>query len=124
MSQPNILKLIRKIVREEVRKIVKPMINEVLAEQFIRSLNESKRTIPVDNLNEIAASQPVRPKVNREAEKAEMRKKLLEKVAGDDPMKQLIYGDVEINPGMGSLGNSEGYVDTEDEGVDLSQFGL
>ena len=122
MADQKILKFIRKVVREEVRKIVKPLINEVLAEQFIRVLTEQKQTnTSLQSIVETKAPSP--PVVNRSREKEQVRQKLLKKIAGDDPMQQLIYGDVEVTPGMGSLSNNSGYVDSDDEGVDLSKFG-
>lgn len=122
MDSSKLINVIRKIVREEVKRVVKPIINEVLADRFIQTLNEKKDTSKsmkeVFNVKED-------PK-KREQDRKNLRESLLKKVAGDDPMQQLIFGDVEPVNGMSDISNNAAgaYIDTDDEGVDLSKFGL
>lgn len=118
------------MIRQECKKIVKPMINEVLAEQFLKVITENKSSEmslakfnqSPDQEEELDSRENFRLKQIQE-----QHQKKLAKLAGNDPMQQLIYED--INPEEASqttrLTNvPEGFhIDSDDDGVDLSRLG-
>jgi len=122
MNSSKLIEIIRKIVKEEVKRVAKPLINEVLADRFLQTLNEKKESV----MSEVFNIKDSVPQKQQKQDRAKLREELLKKVAGDDPMKQLIFGDVESVPGISNVENNipGSYVDSDDEGVDLSKFGL
>lgn len=133
MDSTKLVKLIRKVVREEVRKAVKPAINEVLAEQFIRVLGEQRA--PGKSLSSIVTKtesisedlgQNQQLQRRKEMEKKRLQEKI-QQISGGDPMSQMIFESID-DEDRSAIHTPEGpagaYVDTDDDGVDLSQFGL
>lgn len=122
MNSKLLIKLIRKIVREEVQRVAKPLINEFLAEQFIKAAVEKRPSA----LNEVfEMPEPVRPKPSTKP-KQEIRKELLKKLGVENnPMAALIYDDDVLSqsqktPSANAPNLPEGaYVDDDDEGIDL-----
>ena len=139
MDSSKVIKVIRKIVREEVRKAVKPLLNEILAEQFVKILaqnnnqNSNQKSLSLTNTVLQETSDYDGPTLEqrntkRQAFLQEERRRRFQELTAGDPMQELIYGD--LNPeeveAVSTISNApEGaYVDTPDEGVDLSRFGF
>jgi len=122
MDKQKLINSIRKIVKEEVHKILKPMINEVLAEKYMNVLSESK-----NSLTEVYKPQSVltQQKETSQIDREKMRKAMIQKIAGNDPIQQMMYEDIDFDTKVASLPDSSGgYIDSDDEGVDISQFGF
>lgn len=121
INAKNLISLIKKIVKEEVKKTVKNEINAVLAERFIASINQ--KTIVTE-----APSQPTPKQFQQKQISQDRRKDLLKKMGIDEnPMLQMIYEDVSSAPAPAQpviINGMAVHVDSDDEGVDLSQFGL
>lgn len=138
--------LIRKIIKEEVREIVASEVNAVLAEKFVASIGAKQQNLVESVLptpyQTVTKKQFVAPKVAAKPQisKEELRNRLLEKMgAKENPMMAMIYGDDEmINeatqvpkitangftaPASQPQQLSNGViVDSDDEGVDITQF--
>lgn len=121
INAKNLISLIKKIVKEEVKKTVKNEINAVLAERFIASINQ--KTIVTE-----APSPPPPKQFQQKQISQDRRKDLLKKMGIDEnPMLQMIYEDVSSAPAPAQPVVINGMavpVDSDDEGIDLSQFGL
>ena len=118
MNTESLIKIIRKIVREEVKKIARPIINEILSEKYMKTLAENRtETVSVSEQTSSRASVASRPS------KEELRKKMLEKLGVDEQGASLFYEGTD--PGGSANGTSAlkgSYVDDDDVGVDLSKF--
>lgn len=140
-TKSSLIKLIKTLVKEEVKLTLKPilkevlspiikesaenMVNKILAERFVKSVN-SKNT-----LSEMVDSEEESPKPTSRKMKTvikESRKEELLKRMGieNDGMMSMIYEDVEDSniPSFGTVGSNGQYVDSDDEGLDISQFGF
>lgn len=129
--------LIKILVEKEVKKQislalkeqVNASVNEALANKFVSSLNENKSSI-----NTLFTAEKKESKVQteeRKKQKQELLKEMKKKVAGDDPVMNLIYEDITetISTPYASSAPSNspalgGTDDDEDEGVDISKFGF
>ncbi len=121
MDTSKLVKIIKKIVREEVRRCVAPMVNEVLSEKFLHLLTEGRTSqAPA------AVSAKVEPSLATMVEKTNLRENIKKKIIDGDPMKNLIYGDIDgraaaqVSAASSALPGQ--YVDPEDDGVDLTVF--
>jgi hypothetical protein len=119
MDSSKLLKVIKALVKEEVKSVVSSVVkervemelNKILAERFLNSLAGGST-----NLVEARKPAPSAPRPQKSAAviTEERRKELLKKIgAENNPM----FEDVRL-PG------EDGEFDDDDEGVDLSQFGL
>lgn len=127
--------LVEKEVKKQLPKIIKEQVsayvNEALANKFVSSLNEGKSS----NLNSLFAEESKKKERQLTEDKKKQRNELLKemkkKVAGDDPVMNLIYEDINetistphaasaASPGMSMSLDS----DDDDEGVDISKFGF
>ena len=125
----------RKMVREEVRKAVKPIVNEILAEQFIRILGQQKNN-KTSSLTSVLAEATGTPIDSTDEEKISKRRayeknqlqERIQLISGGDPMAKMIFEEIDDRDRAAvhsAVSVPDGaYVDMDDEGVDLSQFGL
>jgi hypothetical protein len=138
MDSQKLTKLIKILVEKEIKKQIGPIIkeqvnaslNEALANKFVGLLSEGKQN-SLDSLFKVEAKQE--KKVLKESELKQREQRLNEikkKVAGDDPLMQMIYSDVSpvaasAASAMPTASNGGGtFEDPNDEGVDLSKFGF
>lgn len=130
----NVLKLeIKKVLKPILKEYVRNEVNAVLAEQFVATLSRSKETL-LESIN--ADDEPsIQPKSftrkstsNSSQAREERRKQLLEKLgAQNNPAMQMIYEDIDdSNVSMKPLSGpfAGAYVDSDDDGVDLSFLGV
>lgn len=129
--KPLLAESLRPMIKKIVAEVAEEEINKVLAERFISTLSKA----PLHEVTTAPApvSKKSSQKVDDEQEKAKLRQRLLEKLGvAENPAMAAIYEDVELYPSgpMSALGGSpmqlpDGRViDSDDEGVDLSAFGL
>lgn len=123
-KQQALLKLIKKIVKEEVVKSVKSAVNEVLAEHFVKVMTENKQNSSLNEVYQTETLKQAPPKIN-EKEKQEIRRKILDKVV--DPTMKIAMSDMSLAemsspPRSQKPALSGQYVDDDDEGVDISKF--
>lgn len=152
MKADKLVETIKLVVRSELKKTLKPMlkevlkplvqeyveaeVNAVLAEKFIQTIttNQSlvKEIAPQVSMRTQQAVQNVNPVIQNKQISEDRRREILRKLGVEqDPMAQLIYGDIDISnePPLDSQVINEhdqiGY-DPEDyeEGVDISVFGF
>ena len=135
--------LIRKIIKEEVREIVSQEVNAVLAEKFVATVGNKQQSLietVIDGrpfAKNVAPTKPIYqpPQISKE----QLRNKLLEKMgAKENPMMAMIYGDDEMlnevsqapvraangftAPMSSPQQTANGIIDSDDEGIDISQF--
>ena len=145
MSANKLVETIRAIVRSELNKTLKPMlkevlkplvnemvqnqVNSVLAEKFIQNLGSGQQVV---------AEAPVKKEVQKKQQaqfNENRRQELMRKLGvGEDPMASLIYGDIDVSQpltaspmGGGAVALKNGQVfdpTADDDGIDISQFGL
>ena len=134
-----ILPILKKAVRTEVKKVMKPIlkemvegeVNKILAEQFLSHLSQP-RTNLVEVMQAEKGNDPSETKRSekRSRQMAESRRsELLKKLGADsDPGLAMIYDDIvteSVSAGPGSgMGTYDDPLEGDDEGVDLSHFGL
>ncbi len=133
MDSSKIIKLIRKMVREEVRKAVKPMMNEILAEQFIKVLSQQKNsessllTSVLSEATETSTGPTDEEKIvkRHKYEQRQLQERIKE-ISGEDPMAKMIFEDIDDSDraAIHQSAPDGAFVDMDDEGVDLSKFGL
>ena len=132
MNSSKIIKLIRRLVREEVHRAVKPMVNEVLAEQFIRVLGqkgEKSGQSLTSVLGEVERPQPPAESgqlAKRQAHEKQQLQERIQKLSGGDPMAKMIFEDIDDRDRAAvhaPVAPGGGYTDMDEEGVDLSRFG-
>lgn len=126
-----LIKVIKRIVKEEIKlqfnsllkEKIEENLNKILAERFIQTLSENKNSKP--KFLNVSDSEEKSEKVKRQQLSEERRASLLRKMGvQDDPLAAGIFEDVEISGG-GTIISSSGIVsEDDDEGIDISQFGL
>lgn len=130
--------LIRKIIREEIKEIVSQEVNAILAEKFVVSMNSKQSLNENFNVSRVESTPPkMMAQTQNSSKKEELKKSLLKKMGADEnPMMALIYGDEDVYeaPKMvlpnGVVAPSSQptqlpngmIVDSDDEGIDISQF--
>lgn len=146
MDSKKLVETIKVLVRTEMTKTLKPMlkqvlkplvkemveskVNAVLAERYVQSLSVSQ---VVKEQAQPVVTEP--PPQQRKQIAENRRKELMKKLGvGDDPMSQLIYGDIDVNQslseasyGAGAVVLKDGQIvdpNADDDGIDLSMFGL
>lgn len=118
MDSNKLIEVIKKIVRKEVRSTVSSVIkesvenhvNKLLAERFISSVSSGQSIVKEFKKNEPAIDPRVEQKMISESRKKELLRKL---GVENDSTANAIFEDVEV-PGS----------EDDDEGIDLSQFGM
>jgi uncharacterized protein (DUF2344 family) len=131
MTSDKIIKIIKKIVKEEIKLQINSIINEkveqslnkILAERYIRNITQED-TVSTSKLVSENIDQSKRT-ISKQEISEERRRNLLKKMGVEDnPLAAGIFEDVEISSG-GTILSSNGIVsEDDDEGIDLSQFGL
>lgn len=135
MNSDKLTKLIKILVEKEVKKQIAPMlkeqisamVNETLANKFVGIISENKQN-GLDGLFKIESKE--QKKAIKESvlkQKEERLNEMRKKIAGDDPMMQMIYEDV--SPSAASAASTPSvsgghFENPDDEGVDLSKFGF
>lgn len=116
MDTDKLLKTIKVIIKKEIKSTLKPLIremienevNSVLAEKFLQNISS--------NQSLLKDRQEPKTVVNAKIANENVKKELMKKMGVDqDPIASLIYEDVNLG--------SESAAD-DDEGVDISIFGL
>lgn len=132
-----------KTIRRQLQNEMRAQINEVLADKLMTLLVEQKaaprqvansepRQRSLSSVVEIEAESPTE---NDDLQKRKLREELRAKIIDGNPMNEMIFGDIidgppvnesKLPPGFvppeGYL-SENGYVDSDDEGVNLSKFG-
>ena len=130
-----LLIFIRKIIKEElqslVKKEVKLAINEVLAEHFLKNLsqdNNAKSTLNVVMETQPQSEQKIVSKKDNLKQKEELKELLMKRLGvSDNPMMKMIYEDISVDDVKGGIQNpavNGAFIDSDDDGVDPSLFGL
>lgn len=126
-------------IKKHVKTQVKNIVNEVLSEKLMGLLIEQKNSpnnlannFNVENPEERGIKKFVAQQKQAEPDRAQLREQLMKRLGVEDnPMAQLIY-DIDDEPPppqhyavtTGTRLPSGEYIDSDDEGVDLSNFGL
>lgn len=161
MSGNKLVETIRTIVRTEMAKTLKPLlkevlkplvkgivegqVNAVLAEKFIKTVGSQQMVMSeqlqlMPQAEQPAQQPPKQSGVQRRQFEESRRAELLKKLGvDDDPMAQLIYGDIDTNQRVAPAGVSGGHAgvhatmlqngqiydpEADDDGVDLGALGL
>lgn len=131
--------LIRKIIKEEVKGIIEEEVNAILAEKFVSTIASQKQS-----LTEVVMPSPRQKDPAKESysaprpDKKALRESLLKKMGADEnPIMAMIYGDDIVDQRTPVRAASNGFVapasmptqtangmvvDSDDEGIDISQF--
>lgn len=132
IDSTKLIKLIKKVVREEVRSTISSLlkerveieVNKILAERFVASIGAgSAKVIPETK----QPQPPQKPQPSQKQINESRKRDLLKKMGVDEnPMMQSIFEDVEIPTGgqVVSIGGNQIVMDDDDEGIDLSIFGM
>ena len=135
MDSQKLTKLIKIVVEKEIKKQLPALIkehvsaavNEALANKFVGMLSENKQN-GLDGLFKVEPKEQKKAVKESDLKQKEQRlNEMRKKIAGDDPMMQMIYGDVSPSAvaAASTPASSGGHFENpEDEGVDLSQFGF
>jgi hypothetical protein len=135
--------LIKKIIKEEVREAVEQQVNAELAERFISNIQSNQTLTEVvldgDKVGKVVSKSNFKEKEKELLnKKAALREHLLKKVGADtNPMMAMIYGDEDLYENKAPVITRNGMVapmsqpqqlangmvvDSDDEGIDISQF--
>lgn len=130
MQSDKLLRVIKRIIHEEVKRtlneVVENHINKILAERFISSLNSNQKIFSESSKEEKENTREEVKQKRKEITK-ERKNELLRKLGvSGNPMAEMIFEDTNPIPSTsGGYTENSGFIDDEDdEGVDLSQFGL
>jgi hypothetical protein len=117
MDSDKFLKAIRLLVRKEVNSIIKEKVeaevNKILAEKFVTTMTSGQRNLSeVFSIQEEGSKKTAAAKPNPGKVSETRRKEILKKMGVDG---NPLFEDVSLDKNL---------TDDEDEGIDLSHFGL
>lgn len=131
---PSIKKMIRseskKIVQSMIKEEVENQVNRILAEQFIQTIGNNKRSLMEDSsVSEmIGGGSAQKTRTKNEKALSEQRRNDIRKKLGidEEPTLGMIYGDMdqeEVIQESRGVGSYDDPLEDDDDGVDLSAFG-
>lgn len=124
---------VKRVLRPILKEAVKNQVNAMLAEHFLASNLKPQKGHLAEAFSAKDEEDELMERKRAEksaAEKKARRQELLEKLGASDPVSRMIFEDVDPSENVegmalpGTVDENGVYIDSDDEGIDLSALGL